>query len=126
VRGAVPGGADGFVDFVKRADPPVMGESETDAHREFARLCQGVLRPGGDAASVTNGGVPALLGDIRFTNVHSTPSPATLERLASLVDSGAVAPIVAGVFPFERIESAFEHLNSHGTLGKIAVAVAEV
>jgi NADPH:quinone reductase-like Zn-dependent oxidoreductase len=61
VREAVPDGADGFVDFVKHVDSAVMGQGEDDAHREFARLCHGILRDGGRAASVTNGGVPELM-----------------------------------------------------------------
>ncbi len=123
VRGVVPEGVDGLVDFVKRVDSVVMGEGEDDAHREFARLCHGVLREGGRAASVTNGGVPELMDPFEFTNVHSTPSPANLARLGVLVDDGGVTPVVTHTFAFDDIEAAFDRLLAGGTPGKIAVSL---
>lgn len=123
VREAVPEGVDGFVDFVKHVDSAVMGQGEDDAHREFARLCHGVLGDGGVAASVTNGGVPELMGPIPFANVHSTPSPANLGRLTALVDDGGVTPVVACTFSFDDIDAAFDRLLAGGTAGKLAVSL---
>ena len=123
VREAVPEGADGFVDFVKHVDSAVIGHGEDDAHREFARLCHGILREGGRAASVTNGGVPELMGPIGFANVHSTPSPANLARLGTLVDSGGVTPVIMDTFSFDDIEAAFDRLLAGGIAGKIAVSL---
>lgn len=125
VRAAVPDGVTGLVDFVKRADPPIMGEDETDAQREFARLAHGVLRPGGRAASVTNGGVPSLMGDLTYLNVHSTPSPHSLARFAALVDDGLVTSVVDEVYPFSGIDRAFERLGRGGVRGKLAVSLAD-
>jgi len=123
VREAVPEGADGFVDFVKHVDSAVMGQGEDDAHREFARLCHGILREEGGAASVTNGGVPELMGHIAFHNVHSTPSPANLARLTALVDDHGVTPVVADTFRFEDINAAFDRLLAGGMNGKIAISL---
>lgn len=125
VRQVAPDGVTGFVDLVKRADPPIMGEDETDAQREFARLCRGVVAPGGASTSVTNGGQPHLMGDLRYLNVHSTPAPSSLTRLAELIDRGDVRPVVAAAYQFEEIGEAFARLNAHGARGKIAVSVAE-
>jgi len=125
VRGVVPGGADGFVDLVKHSDPLVMGDAEDGKYEEFARLCRGVLREGGGATSVTNGGDEALLVGVPFVNVHSTPSPESLARLAALVDDGLVRPIVAATFAFDDIGAAFERLLAGGALGKIAVTIKE-
>jgi NADPH:quinone reductase len=123
VREAVPEGVDGFVDFVKHVDSAVMGQGEDDAHREFARLCHGLLKDGGAAASVTNGGVPELMGPIPFTNVHSTPSPANLGRLTAFVDDGGVTPVVAHTFSFHDIDAAFDRLLAGGMAGKLAVSL---
>lgn len=124
VREVVPEGVDGLVDFVKHVDSIVMGQDEGDAHREFARLSHGVLREGGRAASVTNGGVPELMAPFGFANVHSTPSPDNLARLAALVDDCGVTPVVAHTFSFDDIEAAFDRLLAGGTTGKIAVRLA--
>jgi len=125
VRGIVPGGADGFVDLVKHSDPLVMGDAEDGKYEEFARLCRGVLRDGGGATSVTNGGLEELLVGVPFVNVHSTPSPESLARLASLVDDGLVTPVVAATYPFDDIAGAFARLTAGGSLGKIAVTIKE-
>jgi len=124
VREVAPEGVDGFVDFVKHVDSAVMGQGEDDAHRKFARLCHGVLREDGRAASVTNGGVPELMGPIGFANVHSTPSPANLGRLSALVDEHGVTPVVMATFGFGDIEAAFGRLAAGGLAGKIAVSLA--
>jgi len=125
VREVVPEGVDGLVDFVKHVDSAVMGQGEDDAHREFARLCHGVLREGGRAASVTNGGVPELMGPIGFANIHSTPSPSNLARLSALVDERGVTPVVMETFGFGDIEAAFGRLLAGGMAGKIAVWMAD-
>jgi NADPH:quinone reductase-like Zn-dependent oxidoreductase len=124
VRSVVPEGATGFVDFVKHADPLVMGEDESGKYVEFARLCRGVLRPGGGATSVTNGGSADHLGGIAFVNVHSTPSPESLARLAALVDAGQVTPVVAATYAFDDIGAAFERLAVGRNVGKVAVTVS--
>jgi NADPH2:quinone reductase len=123
VRGVVPEGASGFVDLVKHADPLVMGDDESGKYEEFARLCRGVLRPGGGATSVTNGGSPELLAGIPFVNVHSTPSPESLARLAAMVDARQVRPVVAATYSFDDIGTAFERLAGGGNLGKLAVTM---
>ena len=62
---------------------------------------------------------------IAYLNVHSTPSPESLARLASLVDHGLVRPVIAATFPFHRIDEAFDLLLARGTLGKISVSFEE-
>jgi len=125
VRAVVPQGADGFVDLVKHSDPLVMGDAEDGKYEEFARLCRGILRAGGGATTVTNGGLDELLEGIPFINVHSTPSPESLARLATLVDDGLVRPVIAATFPFARIDEAFALLVARGQLGKISISFEE-
>ena len=122
VRDLVPKGASGLVDLVKHSDPLVMGDAEDGKYEEFARLCRGILREGGAATSVTNGGSD-LLGDIAYTNVHSTPSPQALARLAAMVDGGQVRPVLDATYAFDDIAHAFEHLLRGGNLGKVALTM---
>ncbi len=124
VRRAVPDGATGFVDLVKHTDPTVMGDLEDGKYEEFARLSHGLLRDGGAATSVTNGGSD-LMGATPYRNVHSTPSRESLQRLAALVDEGLVRPVIDSVFPFSEIPEAFERLLRRGNLGKVALTMAE-
>jgi NADPH:quinone reductase-like Zn-dependent oxidoreductase len=121
VRRVAPGGVDGFVDLVRHSPSMTIGVGEDEAHAQVARLCQGLLRPGGRAASVTNGGVPELLGGITCVNVHSTPSPASFDRLAALVRSGAVVAPIHETFGFDQLPAAFACLQAGQVLGKISV-----
>jgi NADPH:quinone reductase-like Zn-dependent oxidoreductase len=125
VRTIAPDGIDGFVDLVRHVDSKVIGEGEDEAHALFARLCRGLLRTGGRASSVTNGGVPKLLGDIACVNVHSTPSPEGIARLTALVDAGSVVVPIHARFAFDDIEQAFDRLRSGPTRGKISVVLDE-
>jgi NADPH:quinone reductase-like Zn-dependent oxidoreductase len=124
VRAVVPGGVDGFVDLVKHVQSTEIGVGEDEAHEEFARLCHGLLRPGGRASSVTNGGVPELLGDIVCTNVHSTPTPESIARLSALVEAGSVVVPIQATYAFDDIEAAFDRLRTGPALGKISVVLA--
>jgi NADPH:quinone reductase-like Zn-dependent oxidoreductase len=100
-----------------------MGVGEDEAHATFARLCHGLLRPGGRAASVTNGGVAELLGGVPFTNVHSTPSPATIARLTALVEAGSVVAPIHRRYAFDDLEAAFAQLATGPALGKLSVVL---
>ena len=121
VRAVAPGGVDGFIDLVKHVDSAVMGVGEDEAHVRFARLCQGVLRAGGPAVSVTNGGVSELMDSIPFHNLHSTPTPESLDRLAELVANGRVRAPIDRTFGFEELPAAFERLRAGGVCGKISI-----
>jgi len=125
VRTFAPGGVDGFVDLVKHAPSMKMGVGEDEAHRLFAELCRGLLRDGGRASSVTNGGVPELLGGIVCANVHSTPTPESIARLTELVESGSVVAPIHGTVDFDDIEVAFERLDAGPALGKISVVLEQ-
>jgi NADPH:quinone reductase len=123
VRDRFPDGIDGFVDLVKHVDSTTMGVGEDEAHATFARLCRGLLRAGGRAASVTNGGVAELLDGVPFVNVHSTPTPATIARLTALVEAGSVAAPIHRSYAFDDLESAFARLAAGPALGKLSVVL---
>jgi NADPH:quinone reductase-like Zn-dependent oxidoreductase len=121
VRAVAPDGIDGFVDLVKHVASKEMGVGEDQAHAEFARICHGLLREGGRASSVTNGGVPELMQRIPYANIHSTPTPESIARLTELVERGAVVAPIQSVFAFEEIDIAFKRLAAGPGLGKISV-----
>ena len=123
VRSLAPQGIDGFVDVARHATPVAIGVGEEEKHEQFAQLCRELLRAGGAASSTTNGGAPALLGSIPFTNVHSTPSPESLARMTTLVDEGSIVAPVNRTFGFDDIGAAFDRLLAGPSLGKIAVVL---
>jgi len=109
-------GADYIID-------PTQGDLVKLVREAVPEGVDGILRGGGRAASVTNGGVPELMGPIAFANIHSTPSPANLARLTALVDDSGVTPVVADTFRFDDIDTAFDRLLAGGTAGKLAVSL---
>ncbi len=123
VRDRLPDGVDGLVDLVKHVDSTTMGVGEDEAHATFARLCRGLLRPGGRAASVTNGGVAELLDGVPFVNVHSTPTPAAIARLTALVDAGSVVAPIHRSYAFDDLDDAFARLAAGPALGKLSVVL---
>jgi NADPH:quinone reductase-like Zn-dependent oxidoreductase len=122
VKRVAPDGVDGLVDLVRRDDSTVIGMDETPAQRTFAQFARSVVRPGGSLTSLTNGANPEYLGDLIGTNVHSSPTPEALRRIADAVERGALRAPVCAVYPFERIAEAFARQRS-GVLGKVAVVV---
>ena len=117
-----PGGVDALVDLVRRDASTVIGMDETPAQRAFATFARSVVRPGGSLTSLTNGANPAYLGDLIGTNVHSSPTPEALSRVADAVERGALRAPLCAVYPFERIAEAFARQRS-GVLGKVAVVI---
>lgn len=124
VRQLVPEGVDGFIEVARHAPPTAMGVGEEEKQQRFGRLAQEVLRPGGSAASTTNGGNPEFLGDVVCVNVHSTPTPLTLQRINDLIASGKVVAPIQEAFPFDQIADAFERLLAGQILGKISISMA--
>lgn len=89
--------------------------------------------PGAAAALVAAGGrLASTLGfgpeaatelDITVTSVMANPDPATLERLADAVVSGALTVPIAETYALDAVGQGFAAFGA-GTVGKIAVSVA--
>jgi len=62
----------------------------------------------------------------RLTTFVASEDAAHLERLADLVESGLVNPVVDRTFPLTDSADAIAHLESGRTRGKIAIAIATI
>ena len=72
--------------------------------------CRRALAPGGRYVSVDDG-TPAF-------------SAADLVRLAELVDSGAIAPVIDRVYPLERIADAHRYVEADHKRGNVVITIA--
>ena len=84
-----------------------------------------VLKPGGilvsmaaqvDEAAAQEHGVTAL-------NQATQTSTAQLTRLAELVDSGKLKPVVDKIFPLEQAKEAFDYFEQQHPKGKVVITV---
>ena len=58
---------------------------------------------------------------VRFRSVVRTPSRAHLDRLAELVDRGALRPVIAESFPLERTADAHRLSETGHVRGKVVI-----
>jgi NADPH:quinone reductase-like Zn-dependent oxidoreductase len=68
-------------------------------------------------------GVSAVHGSRRIRTFSANPDSAILEDLSGYVASGALRPVVAGVFPLASIAAAHEAFSRGGTLGKHVITI---
>jgi NADPH:quinone reductase len=101
VREAHPAGVDAILDVVSQApDDSLLG-------------------PGGRLASPLGA---AGEGSGRF-NLMAEPTPANLERLAALLDSGALRVSLEGSYSLEQAGGALEALSTTHTQGKLGLTI---
>jgi NADPH:quinone reductase-like Zn-dependent oxidoreductase len=101
VLAAHPDGVDAIVDLVSQPDASL-------------------LRDGGRIASPVGA---AGEGPNRF-NIMAQPTPANLQRVAQLVDSGALRVPIQRSYPLEEAPKALEALTAAHTQGKLGVTIA--
>lgn len=142
-------GADVVVDYTKEEFDEVLSEYDVVLESlgpDIARRSLKVLRRGGILTSINTGlpdaterfgpnlGVVAvalrilsatlsarLSQGVRFTTVVRASDGKTLGEIAKLVDAGAIRPVVAQVFPLERIVEAHLSQETGRTRGKLAI-----
>lgn len=122
VLAVAPGGVDGLVDLVRRDTSAYIGLDETASQQAMAELAATILKPGGRFASVTNGATEDLLERGIGFNVHSEPTPANLNAINALVETGSLCSPVTAAYPFARIAQGFQRQREVG-LGKTAVLI---
>jgi NADPH:quinone reductase-like Zn-dependent oxidoreductase len=110
VRELAPDGVHVLIDLVDR-DPA-----------EFATVANGLLAPGGRAASTLMAADPGRLNGIQAANVFAMGLQ-TLPQLLSRAQAGTLRAPVTTVFSLDQIADAFAALKA-GAQGKIVVRVA--
>ncbi len=137
-------GADRVIDY--RTDDPLDGTHrydviiDTGGNRRLRDLRR-VLTPTGTLVIVggENGGrwlggtdrqirakLTSLVTRQRLTTFVAREDAAHLERLADLVETGHVTPVVDRSFPLSQAADAIAHLESGRTRGKIAITVDDM
>lgn len=116
---------------------------------ETLKRSLGIVRPGGaiigitgppDPAFATQAGVTSLVKlairglssatrrrahrlGVNYRFLFIRPNGEHLRKIAELVDSGVIRPVVDRVMPFDETPQAFESLLSHSARGKVLVSV---
>jgi alcohol dehydrogenase len=62
---------------------------------------------------------------VRFEYLFMHASGEQLEKLAALVDQGAIKPVLDKTFPFEAAAEAISHVESGRAVGKVVIRVAD-
>jgi NADPH:quinone reductase-like Zn-dependent oxidoreductase len=99
----------------------------TDLGRYRRRLANGgrMVTVALSARVLVTIGLSAVHGPRRIRTFSADPDAATLRDLAEHVTSGALRPVVDGVYPLADIASAHQAFHRGGILGKHVIAVSE-
>jgi NADPH:quinone reductase-like Zn-dependent oxidoreductase len=126
--------------FLRSLGADLVIDYTAQPFEELARNVDVVLDPiGGDTqarslGTLRDGGVlVGLVGlsqaarspdrDIRAFGILVHPEAAQLERIAALVDSGDLRPVVSALLPLEEAPEAHRRIETHRTRGKIVLEV---
>jgi len=84
-----------------------------------------VLKKGGMMVSIKDQDTDNLAAEfgVRFEWFLMEPDGAMLGALGSVIDSGAVKPVIGKTFPMEQSAAAYEELANGDSVGKIVVMV---
>jgi len=111
-----------FEDIVKDVDV-VLNCVRADAlSRSY-----GVVKKGGIIVSITDEPDQTECGKhgIRGTRLGAHPDAKVLEELTKLIEARKMTPIVSQTFPLADASKAHQQIETHHTLGKIVLKVAE-
>ena len=101
-----------------------MAGSELECYRRRLTKHGRMVTVGLSASALAAIGLSAVHGSRRIRAFSANPDSALLEDLAGYVTSGALRPVVSGVFPLADIAAAHQAFSRGGTLGKHVVAVS--
>src|SRR5438552_12710406 len=87
----------------------------------------GVVKKGGIIVSITDEPDQAECAKhgIRGSRLGANPDAKVLEELTKLIEARKMTPIVSQTFPLAEVSKAHQQIETHHTLGKIALKVAE-
>ncbi len=130
-------GADEVIDY-RRTPLSALGRFDAilDTAGSDFRAQRKLLNPGGRMVTITidmNRRIASLVyvlastihGSRRVRIFRGDPDPELLTEVASLADQGVLRPIVARVFPLDRIADAHRSLEAGGVIGKHVIEIAK-
>ena len=87
----------------------------------------GVVKKGGVIVSITDEPDQAECAKrgITCSRMGAHPEAKVLEELTKMIEAGKIKPIVSQTFPLAEASKAHEQIETHHTLGKIVLKVAE-
>src|SRR5438094_9828148 len=87
----------------------------------------GVVKKGGIIVSITDepDQTECAKHGIRGTRLGANPDAKVLEELTKLIEARKMTPIVSQTFPLAEASKAHQQIETHHTLGKIVLKVAE-
>ena len=97
--------------------------SELECYRRRLIIDGRMVTVGLSAAALAAIAVSTVHGSRRIRTFSANPDTALLRDLAGQVASGALHPVVSGVFPLADIAAAHRAFSRGGTLGKHVIAV---
>jgi NADPH:quinone reductase-like Zn-dependent oxidoreductase len=97
--------------------------SDLECYRRRLTRNGRMVTVGLSASALAAIGLSVVHGSRRIRTFSANPDTALLNDLAGYVASGALRPIVSGVFPLADIAAAHEAFSRGGTLGKHVVTV---
>jgi NADPH:quinone reductase-like Zn-dependent oxidoreductase len=98
--------------------------SDLESYRRRLTRNGRMVTVGLSASALAAIGLSAVHGSRRIRTFSANHDTAILEDLAGYVASGALRPVVSGVFPLSDIAAAHQAFSQGGTLGKHVVTVA--
>jgi NADPH:quinone reductase-like Zn-dependent oxidoreductase len=128
-------GADELVDYTETAFEDVLGDVDIvldlvgDEHDSTSMRSLQVLRPGGLLIAVPAGvsaelAAAAAAAGIRTSSFLVEPDGAALQRIAELIDAGALTAEVAEVFPLAEAARAHARGEAGHARGKLVLQIA--
>jgi NADPH:quinone reductase-like Zn-dependent oxidoreductase len=87
----------------------------------------GVTKKGGTIVSITDepDQTECAKRELHCSRLGAHPDAKVLEELTKLIEAGKIKPIVSQTFPLAEANKAHEQIETHHTLGKIVLKVAE-
>lgn len=131
-------GADRVIDYT-REDITKSGLQfdlifDIAAYRPFS-IYRPIMKPGGRYV-LAGGSISRILktvalaplaskfGSKTFTNVMQKADSDDLRYMNSLLESGAIKPVIDRCYPLEQVAAAFTHFKSHRVCGKVVIGIA--
>lgn len=97
--------------------------SDLESYRRWLTRSGRMVTVGLSASTLVTVGLSAVHGSRRIRTFSANPDTALLHDLSGYVTSGALRPVVNGVFPLADIAAAHQAFSRGGTLGKHVIIV---